>query len=319
MAFDFKKYKLAFLGTPDFAVPALEGLVKAGYDIAAVYTNPDKSRGRSSELLPSPVKEAALRLGISPNNIRQPEKFSGNLKEEKKYLESLDLDIAIVVAYGNILPAEILDVPRLGFLNVHASLLPRWRGAAPIQAAITAGDTETGVTLMQIEPSLDTGPIFAQSIVKLNGTETSPELFKTLSQLGSNLLNTKLPNILEGELKAVPQPEDGATVAKQIKKRESIVDWQENAETIERKFRAYQPWPGMHTFYNNKRLVIEGMHVHPGGTLQSGEVAAEENNTLAVGTADGRIAISQLKLEGKSSMSAGEFLCGHPEIIGSIL
>lgn len=316
MSFDPKDYRIAFLGTPEFAVPALKELAASGYDLAAIYTNPDKPRGRSRELLPSPVKAAALELGIPAAQIHQPDKFSAT---EAEHLKKLNLAAAIVVAYGHILPEEILNIPRLGFLNIHASLLPRWRGAAPIQAAIAGGDLQTGVTLMRIEPALDTGPIYAQAEIDLRGTETSPELFDSLSKLGAELLLQQLPQILTEKLRPLPQSKKGITLAPQIKKRESLIDWQEPAEVIERKFRAYQPWPGLHTFYQGKRLVVEDLHIHPGQTLKPGEVAAGENNSLAVGTPEGQVLITQIKPEGKSSMPAADFLIGHPEIIGSVL
>ncbi|MBX6323383.1 MAG: methionyl-tRNA formyltransferase, partial [Rhodospirillaceae bacterium] len=231
--------RLAFMGTPAFAVPSLEALLDAGHDVVAVYTQPPRPAGRGKRPMPSPVHEVALVRGLvvrTPRSLRKP--------AEAAAFAALRLDAAVVVAYGLILPKAILEAPRLGCINLHASLLPRWRGAAPIQRAILAGDAETGVSVMLMDEGLDTGPVLATDRTAIGPQTTAAELQEELATRGARLLVATLAAYADGEVKPVPQPSTGATYAPKLTREEGRIDWSQPASALDRQIRAFAPWPG---------------------------------------------------------------------------
>jgi methionyl-tRNA formyltransferase len=233
------RLRLAFLGTPDFALPCLEALSAAGHDIAQVYSQPPRPAGRGHRAKPSPVQALAEAQGWplrTPVSLKDP--------TEEAAFAALNLDVAVVVAYGLILPASMLAAPRLGCLNLHASLLPRWRGAAPIQRAILAGDRETGVTIMKVDQGLDTGPILLQNAVPLGPRSTAQELHDDLASLGADLMVQALEGLDQGQLAPRPQPDQGVTYAAKLGRTESRLDWRQSAAELDRRVRAFSPWPG---------------------------------------------------------------------------
>jgi len=302
-----KIMRIIFMGTPDFAVPTLDALAAAGHDICAVYSQPPRRAGRGKSLSPTPVHKRAEELGLP---VRTP--VSLKLSEEQTAFAELDADIAVVAAYGLILPQAILDAPKLGCVNVHASLLPRWRGAAPIQRAILAGDTETGVTIMQMEAGLDTGPMLAKAHTAID-RESAGELTVELAHLGAELLGTVL-----GYLSAHPpvgQPDAGITYAAKIDKSESRIDFHQSAEAVERQIRAFAPAPGAFFEYGGERFRILSAHVlsdnGPAGTV------LDDQLMIACGT--GAVRPSLIQRAGKSAMTPAELLRGFAIPQGSIL
>jgi len=233
------KLRLAFMGTPDFAVSALRMLVQAGHTIVAVYSQPPKPAGRGQEIRRSPVHRAASELNLK---VRTPKTLRD--EEEQKKFADLNLDAAIVVAYGLILPPPILAAPRFGCFNIHASLLPRWRGAAPIQRALLAGDTETGITIMQMDAGLDTGPMLAQDKLPITPQTTAETLHDSLSIRGAMLIGRVLNDLVAEKITLIPQPEEGVTYAAKLTRGEGRIDWNKPASELERQIRAFEPWPG---------------------------------------------------------------------------
>ncbi len=299
--------RIIFMGTPDFAVPTLDALAAAGHDICAVYSQPPRRAGRGKALTPTPVHQRAEALGLS---VRTP--VSLKLADEQKAFADLDADIAVVAAYGLILPQAVLDAPKLGCVNVHASLLPRWRGAAPIQRAILAGDTETGVTIMQMEAGLDTGPLLAKVHTPM-GTKTAGELTDELAVLGANLLVEVL-----GYLSAHPpvdQPEDGVTYAAKIDKAESRIDFNRPAEEVERQIRAFAPAPGAFFEYGGERFRILAAAVGDGAG--SAGTVIDDRLTIACGT--GALRPLRIQRAGKSAMTPDDLLRGYDLPPGSAL
>jgi methionyl-tRNA formyltransferase len=325
--------RLIFMGTPHFAVPALQALAEArmpghlfaeGIDIVAVITRPDKPSGRGQGVLFSPVKEHALALGLpvwQPGPLRRPE----NLEE----LQRLAPDIIVVAAFGQILRREVLDLPRFGCINVHASLLPRHRGASPITAAILAGDTEAGVTIMKMDEGLDTGPMLAQRAIPLTSDETTGTLTEKLSHLGAALLVETLPHWCAGELAPQPQDEMQATHTTLLKKEDGVINWQLPAEVIARQVRAYKPWPGTSTTWRGKMLKIQqatalepaletfGETDEPVGNVSHRSIGT--GRAFVVRCGQGFLRLEVIQLEGKRAMSADEFIRGQPAIIGDML
>ena len=232
--------RLVFMGTPAFAVPALDALIAAGHEIAAVYCQPPRPANRGHKPTPSPVQAAAQRAGLA---LRTPASLKG--EAERAAFEALEADAAVVVAYGLILPLPVLAAPRLGCINAHASLLPRWRGAAPIQRALLAGDAETGITIMQMDEGLDTGPILLEQRLAIAPDMTAAALHDALADMAGPLLVRALDGLASGSLAARPQPADGASYAAKIEKAEGAIDWREPAATILRRVRALTPWPGV--------------------------------------------------------------------------
>ena len=245
------RLRLAFMGTPDFAVPCLDALVAAGHGIAAVYTQPPRQAGRGRKPRPSPVQMAAERHGFE---VRTP--LSLKDAGEQAAFAALNLDAAVVVAYGLMLPKPVLAAPRLGCLNIHASLLPRWRGAAPIQRAIMAGDPETGVTIMQMDEGLDTGPMLLRESIAIAADETAGTLHDRLAELGARLIVDALEGLAAGRLRATPQPADGAVYAAKLTRADEVIDWRRSADEIARQVRALSPAPGAWFAAKGERIKV---------------------------------------------------------------
>jgi methionyl-tRNA formyltransferase len=296
--------RLAFFGTPEFAVPSLRACMAVG-SVVAVVTQPDRPRGRGQHVQASPVKEEAERAGIP---VLQPPKLKGT--DFGARLRALEPEVAVVTAYGRILPQDVLDAPRRGCLNVHASLLPRWRGAAPIQWAIASGDAETGVCLMQMEAGLDTGPVLASLREPILASDTSGSLHARLAELGGALLREALPRFLAGELTATPQPETGVTLARMVTKDDGRLDWTRPAEELERRVRAFNPWPGGWTLLGGQVLKVLRSEVAQGSGPPGTVLAAR--GVLDVACGQRALRLLEVQPEGRRRMSAPEFLSGHP-------
>ncbi|MEW8119859.1 MAG: methionyl-tRNA formyltransferase [Candidatus Thiodiazotropha sp.] len=299
--------KIVFAGTPAFAATALEALLTTHHQVAAVYTQPDRPAGRGRKVQLSPVKEMALAKGIE---VRQPQ----TLKDENAQheLAGLNADLMVVVAYGLLLPQAVLDIPRLGCINIHASLLPRWRGAAPIQRALLAGDKESGVTIMQMEAGLDTGPMLYALKTPIHDDDTGGTLHDRLALLGAQALVTSLPDLADGRVQAEIQDERLANYAGKLEKQEGLIDWSRPAAEIDRKVRAFNPWPVAQCRYDDRVMRIwqaqplkEVCAAKPGEVLRSGKPGID------VATGDGVLRITQLQMPGKRAMSAADFLNAH--------
>ncbi len=301
---------VAFLGTPQFAVPTLEAIIGAGHAVAAVYTQPDRPKGRGQEPAFSPVKEASLRLGLE---VRQPERI--RRPEPVAELGALHADVIVVVGYGQILPQAIIDLPRLGVVNVHASLLPRWRGAAPIQWAIAAGDTVTGVTTMMIDAGLDTGDILLRAETAIGGEENALELSRRLAPMGAELLIETLRLLERGECPRVPQDNAAATQARMLKREEGLIDWRRTAREIFNRARGFVPWPGAWTWFRGERFnvwrcrPVAASEWIAGEALAPGLVRAVDKRLLA-GTGAGVLDLLEVQVEGRRRVSAAAFVNG---------
>jgi len=305
---------LIFAGTPQFAVPSLEALLHAGHDVRAVYTQPDRPAGRGRKLAASRVKECAQQHGLE---IRQPEKLGG----EEIRLRADAPDAIIVIAYGLLLPPSILAIPRHGCINVHASLLPRWRGAAPIPRAIEAGDEVTGVSIMQMEAGLDTGPVLAEARTNIRETDTSQTLHDRLARLGADTLIATLERLARGETRSQAQDETQACYARKLRKDESPLDWGQPTLVLHRKVRALNPWPVASTVWQGKVLRIwEAVpaveNITPGAP---GTVVRADAAGVQVCTGDGALTLTRLQAEGGKILAAGDFLNGHKLAAGDRL
>jgi len=303
--------RLVFAGTPEFAVPCLEACRASGADVVAVYTQPDRPAGRGRKLAPSPVKQAALDAGIA---VEQPESLKS--VEAQNTLSAYRPDLLVVVAYGLILPRKVLAVPRLGCWNVHASLLPRWRGAAPIQRAILAGDGESGVDLMQMEAGLDTGPVLLQRRTPIARDDTGGSLHDRLAALGAEVLAEGLRRTLAGEqLVATPQPEEGVTYAHKLDKAEAKLDFSRSALELERQVRAFDPWPVAEGEIAGERLRIWAAHAlvldHQGAP---GSVLAAGREGIDLACADGALRVTALQRAGGKRIGAADYLNSRPEL-----
>lgn len=298
---------IIFMGTPDFAVPVLETLTASEkHHVKAVITQPDKARGRSGKLIFTPVKEAALAHDIP---VYTPEKVKDPAFVEQ--IKQISCDIIVVVAFGQILSKEILEYPAYGCVNVHASLLPRWRGAAPIQWSILAGDEKTGVTIMQMDVGLDTGDMLAKTEIPLDGTETGESLFEKLSVLGGPLLLETLDKIQEGTVHTEKQKEEDSTYAKMLTRDMGELDFTKDALSLERTIRGLNSWPSAYTYYGGKMLKIWGAKVvEEEGNAVPGEVVKIQKDGFFIQTGKGLLKAEQVQLEGKKKMSAGDFLRG---------
>ena len=299
--------KIVFMGTPEFAVAALEALAADGHEIVCAYTRAPRPAGRGHREQRSPVHEFASANGIA---VRTPSSLAA--AEEHAAFADLDADIAVVAAYGLLLPAAILAAPRLGCVNVHASLLPRWRGAAPIQRAIAAGDGETGITLMQMDEGLDTGPILRAAPVAIGPDTTAPVLHDRLAELGARLVTETLRSPLP---EPRPQADEDATHAPRLARGEGRIDWSDDAAAIERRIRAFNPWPGTWCEHEGARLRILGARVVP-GSGSPGQVIGEP---LRVACGKDALAISEIQRAGRPAMAAEEFLRGYALPPGTVL
>ena len=292
------------MGSPDFALPTLSILAKS-HQVVGVITQPDRASGRGRELKSPPVKTLALELNIP---VMQPEKL--RMPEPMEQLRAWAPELIVVAAFGQILKKDVLDLPRYGCINVHASLLPRWRGAAPINAAILAGDEETGVTIMKMDVGLDTGPMFVKKSIRLNPDDTAGSVLGALSTLGADLLNETLPDIISGKLTAEPQPVEGATYAPMLKKEDGLLDFTHSAIELERRVRAMNPWPGAWFEWNGSPLKVGRASVVSGEkSLASGSRFTVEGRP-AVMSADGALVLEEVQPAGKKIMSGKSFLAG---------
>ena len=307
--------KVIFAGTPDFAAAALKAIAAAGFEIPLVLTQPDRPKGRGMQLAPSPVKQAALELGL---RVAQPEKLRNNA-EALQMLKEVEADVMVVAAYGLILPQDVLDTPKHGCLNIHASLLPRWRGAAPIQRAIEAGDAETGVCIMQMDIGLDTGDVVSEHCYAIQPTDTANEVHDALMSLGAAAIVADLQQLkAEGRLKSVKQPEEGVTYAQKLSKEEARIDWNESAAVIERKIRAFNPVPAAWVEYQGKPMKIWRAEV-VAQQGRAGEVLSCSSDGLIIACGANALKITQLQPSGGKRMDIAAFAAGHTVEAGTVL
>ena len=299
--------RLGFAGTPEFAVPALEALRKA-HRICAVFTQPDRPAGRGQPLHESPVKALATLHGL---RVHQPTSFKS--PEALETLRGLGLDALVVVAYGLILPPVALRCPKLGCINIHASLLPRWRGAAPIQRAILAGDANTGVTIMRMDEGLDTGPILSSRAIDIRADDTAKTVHDRLAWAGADLIGETLVALELGRVREVPQPTEGVTYAEKITKAEALIDWRQDAVRVWRRVRAFNPWPIAETRLNGAQLRIWDAELRAGAVpgTEPGTVLAATHDGIDVACGTGVLRILRLQLAGRKALLAGEFITGQ--------
>ena len=294
--------RVVFMGSPDFALRSLCALQKT-HQVVGVITQPDRASGRGRALKSPPVKELALELNLP---LIQPEKLCQ--PEAMEQLRLWNPDLIVLAAFGQILKPDVLDLPRYGCINVHASLLPRWRGAAPVNAAILHGDEETGVTIMKMDAGLDTGPILTQRAIRLTPDDTAGSVFESLSRLGADLLIESLHDYLSGKIIPRPQPEHGVTYAPMLKKEEGLLDFTHSAEELERRVRAFNPWPGAFMQVDGALLKIHRAHAEAGNESAGSRLIYR--NQLAVGAGSGLLILDEVQPAGKKSMSGTAFLSG---------
>ena len=309
--------RIVFMGTPEFAVLPLGSLVSNGYEIAAVYTQPDKAAGRGQVVEESPVKKAALRLNL---NVLQP----ANLKsaETKTQMAEFKPDAVVVAAFGQILPQSVLAIPPLGCINIHPSLLPRFRGMAPVPAAILNGDEFTGVSIMLMDKGVDTGPVLTRAQIPILSQDTAGSLMEKLSLISAQLLLDTLPRWYRKEIKPQIQNDMKASYTKMLTKEAGEIDWKLPAVEIWRRVRAYQPWPGCVARWQRKQLkILEAVPLAEKGTTEPGSVVAVQASAAAFGIVcgDGILGVIKVQLEGKKAIAAGEFLRGQRQFLGAVL
>ena len=307
--------KIVFMGTPDFAVGALEALVEAGHEVVAVVTQPDKPKGRGKEMQQTPVKACALKHNIE---VFQPVKIK--TPEAVEVLKGYGADLFVVAAFGQILSKEILDMPKFGCVNIHASLLPKYRGAAPIQWAILDGEKETGVTIMQMNEGLDTGDMLTKVIVPIEDTDTGESLFDKLAEAGAKLLIETIPQIEAGTLHPEAQDDSLSTYAKMIKKEMGLIDWKKEAVVLERLVRGMNSWPSAYTHFNGKTLKVweAGVELKE-AKAEPGTVVEVTKNSIKVQTGQDLLVLKQIQLEGKKRMDVASFLLGYKVEVGTML
>ena len=303
--------KIIFAGTPDFAATHLQALISQ-HEVVAVYTQPDRPAGRGKKITPSPVKLLAEQNSLpiyQPQSLKDP--------EQQTILANLQADIMVVVAYGLILPQVVLDAPRLGCINVHGSILPRWRGAAPIQRAVEAGDTETGVTIMQMDAGLDTGAMLSITRCPIAPNETSGSLYDTLAALGAPALLSTLDKVNAGTAVAVAQDNEQSTYAKKIDKTEALIDWSQPATIIDRRIRAFNPFPAAYTEIEGLRVKIWTAQTSTQQLDMPGKIVAADDNGLLVGCGQGSLLLTEIQLAGKSRLPVSEILRSRGELFAT--
>jgi methionyl-tRNA formyltransferase len=307
--------RIAFAGTPEFALPALHALARSAHSLVGVLTQPDRPRGRGQRVTPSPVKEAAVAYGVP---VSQPASLRGDA--DRAALTAWQPEVLVVVAYGLILPPAVLELPRAGCVNIHASLLPRWRGAAPIQRALLAGDRETGVTIMRMEAGLDTGPILLQRSLEIGPQDTGGSLHDRLAPLGAEALLEALHGVANGTLTPHAQPSEGVSYAPKIEKREALIDWRDDATTIERKVRAFNPWPVAETRLAGEQLRIHAAHASVDANTEAapGTIVACTAEGIRVRCGSGSLLVTEAQRPGKRPVAARE-LAGSIALAGRVL
>ena len=309
--------KIVFMGTPDFAVPSLHALTEAGYAVAAVVTQPDKPKGRGKTLLPTPVKEEAVMHDIP---VYQPEKVRNN-PEFLEILKEINPEIIVVAAYGQIIPKEILELPKFGCINIHASLLPKYRGAAPIQQAVIDGEKVSGVTIQQMGEGLDTGDMISKIVIPISPTETGGSLFGKLAQAGADLLIKTLPSIEQGTAEFEKQPEESPTpYAAMITKQMGLMDFRKSAEELERLVRGLNPWPSAYTSLDGKTMKVWEADVLDAQSKEEPGMIVEVNKKeIIVATGSNDLALHEIQLAGKKRMQVQAFLLGYQVEAGTKL
>jgi len=309
--------RIVYMGTPEFAVSPLEQLVHKQYPIVAVYTQPDKPAGRGRAPAPSPIKVAALGwklLVVQPASLKEV----GAIEQ----LASFQPEVIVVAAYGQILPQTVLEIPKHGCVNIHPSLLPKYRGASPVASAILAGEEVTGVTFMLLDAGMDTGPILAQEKVAISSSDTTGSLTSKLSQVAAQLLPDVLERWVGGKISPQLQKEAQATYSRRIAKEDGEIDWRLSAVELWRRVRAFQPWPSAYTFWQGKRLeIIEAVPLPVVADLKVGQAAAlnKEGVVFGISTGKGMLGVVRVQLEGKRAMASDEFLRGQKQLIGAVL
>ena len=299
--------KLIFAGTPEFAAQALSAIVEAGHEVALVLTQPDRPAGRGMNLQPSAVKKVALAHGLE---VFQPPTLKDG--EAQATIASIGAEVMVVAAYGLILPQAILDLPRFGCINIHASLLPRWRGAAPIQRALLAGDDETGVCIMQMEAGLDTGPVLLRGAFPVEPSDTTAILHDRLAGLGAKLVVEALSRL---PLPAEPQAVDGVTYAHKIEKAEALIDWSKPAVEVDRRIRAFNPFPGAQALFNGQTVKLWAA-TPVDGKGEIGAILAVDRSRVVIACGEGALAVSELQKAGGKRLPVQDFLAGHPLKVG---
>jgi methionyl-tRNA formyltransferase len=300
------RLRIVYAGTPDFAVPALEALHASGHEIVAVYTQPDRPAGRGQTVGAGPVKRCAHTLGTAieqPATLRSPDAVA-RLREHAP-------DLLVVAAYGLILPPAVLEVPRIGCWNIHASLLPRWRGAAPIHRALLAGDAVTGITIMQMDAGLDTGPMLLQRPVPIGARDDGGALHDRLATVGAEAIVEAVAAWQAGRLEPVPQPADGVTYAAKIRKEEARIDWGAPADAIDRQVRAFNPWPVAETRWQDRQLRVWAAEPSPAASAEPGQVVEASGAGIVVAAGEGALRLTRVQLAGRRVMTAAEFLNAH--------
>ncbi len=305
--------KIAFLGTSEFAVPALQALVDAGHDVVAVYSRAPKPAGRGQQERKTPVHRLADSLGLP---VRTPKTLK--TEEEAAAFKALDLDAAVVVSYGHILTKPFLDAPVLGCINIHGSLLPRWRGAAPIHRAILAGDAETGVTTMRMDEGLDTGPMLLAERTPISAADTAESVHDRLAALGATLIVSTLDELMRRSIDPTPQPEQGVTYAHKLGKEEGVLDWRRPAVELERKVRAFHPWPGTSFVFNGEPIKVLGAALALAGDAP-GTVSVARDGFPVVACGVGGLRLLKLQRPGKAAQAADAFLRGFALPAGTVL
>lgn len=307
---------VVFMGTPELAAEVLRAILDAGYNVTGVVTQPDRAKGRKKTPVMCPVKELAVREGL---RIFQPQKV--RLPEAVEEVRSMEPDVIVVAAFGQILPKSLLDIPKFGCINVHASLLPEYRGAAPIQQAILDGKEETGVTIMRMDEGLDTGDMISKRTVSISGEDTGGSLTEKLSKAGAELLVETLPDILSGEAVYTPQPAcPDMPYVRTIKKEQGRIDWKEDADSICRKVRAYSPWPSAFTEIDGNPFKIWRAHTGQSfGEGEPGEIAFDADGRMAVRTGEGMLYPDEVQIAGKKRMPVSDFLRGYKVSPGSMM